>query len=47
MYFLILMVGIVFLTAIRAVVVTKVLTSGIFLSTSPVFFSKLCLSVIL
>ena len=39
------MVGIVFLTAVRAVVVTKLLTSGIFLSTSPVFspnFVYLC-----
>ena len=38
--------GAVFLTAVRAVVVTKSLTSGISLATSPIFFPKLCLSVL-
>ena len=38
MYFLILMVGIVFLTAVRAVAVTKLLTSGIFFINISSFF---------
>ena len=34
------MVGIVFLTALRAIVVNKPPVSGIFLSTSPIFSSN-------